>query len=115
MILTRALVSFWNSSVLNRTQLTVGRAAFVAAPNDRRGNAGVGIIQGPGLQLWDLSVRKKFIFSENKNLELRGDFFNAFNRVNFRGLPTNLDDGAYSRLNSSGVARNIQFALRFTF
>ena len=47
-------------------------AAFRAAPNDRRGNAGVGIIQGPGLQLWDLSVRKKFIFSETKNLELRG-------------------------------------------
>ncbi len=91
------------------------RAAFRAAPDTRRGSAGVGIIQGPGLQLWDLSVRKKFIFSESKNLELRGDFFNAFNRVNFRGLPTNLNDGAYGRLNSSGVARNIQFALRFTF
>jgi hypothetical protein len=91
------------------------RAAFRSAPDTRRGNAGVGIIQGPGLQLWDLSVRKKFIFSETKNLELRGDFFNAFNRTNFRGLPTNLNDGSYGRLNSSGVARNIQFALRFTF
>lgn len=90
-------------------------AAFRAAPDTRRGNAGVGIIQGPGLQLWDLSVRKKFIFSETKNLELRGDFFNAFNRTNFRNLQTNLSDGAYGRLTSSGVARNIQFALRFSF
>ena len=91
------------------------RAAFRAAPDTRRGNAGVGIIQGPGLQLWDLSVRKKVIFSETKNLELRGDFFNAFNRTNFRNLATSLNDGAYGRTTSSGVARNIQFALRFNF
>ena len=90
-------------------------AAFAAAPITRRGTAGVGIIEGPGLQLWDLSVRKKFIFSESKNLELRGDFFNAFNRANFRNLEIRLNDGAYGRLTSSGVARNIQFALRFTF
>ena len=90
-------------------------AAFAAAPNTRRGNAGVGIIEGPGLQLWDLSVRKKFIFTETKNLELRGDFFNAFNRTNFRNVQTIVTDGAYGRLTSSGVARNIQFALRFTF
>jgi hypothetical protein len=56
-----------------------------------------------------------FIFSETKNLELRGDFFNAFNRTNFRNLQTNLSDGAYGRLTASRVARNIQFALRFTF
>jgi Carboxypeptidase regulatory-like domain len=90
-------------------------AAFAAAPITRRGTAGVGTIKGPGLQLWDLSVRKKFIFSETKNLELRGDFFNAFNRTNFRNLEIRLNDGAYGRLTSSGVARNIQFALRFTF
>jgi hypothetical protein len=90
-------------------------AAFAPAPDFRRGTAGVGIIQGPGTQLWDISVRKKIIFTEARNLELRADFFNAFNRTNFRNVQTNLSDGAYGRLTSSGVARNIQLALRFTF
>src|SRR3989442_14419109 len=35
------------------------KAAFASAPNDRRGTAGVGIIEGPGRYLWDISLRKR--------------------------------------------------------
>ena len=98
-------------------------AAFRAAPDTRRGNAGVGIIQGPGLQLWDLSVRKKFIFSETKNLELRGDFFNAFNRANFK-MPSSSTGANFSNRITSGIfgasagvfdPREIQFSLKLNF
>jgi hypothetical protein len=33
-------------------------AAFGPAPNDRLGNSGTGIVRGPGLYLWDFSLRK---------------------------------------------------------
>src|SRR5262249_12939703 len=36
------------------------KAAFAAPAADQLGNAGVGIIPGPGLYLWDVSVRKEF-------------------------------------------------------
>lgn len=43
------------------------------------GNAGRNIIQGPGVQNWDISLFKIFPISEQKHLEFRAEFFNAFN------------------------------------
>jgi hypothetical protein len=43
------------------------------------GNAGRNIIQGPGVQNWDISLFKIFPISEQKRIEFRAEFFNAFN------------------------------------
>jgi hypothetical protein len=43
------------------------------------GDAGRNIIQGPGVQNWDISLLKVFPISEQKHLEFRAEFFNAFN------------------------------------
>ena len=43
------------------------------------GDAGRNIIQGPGVQNWDISIFKFFPISEQKRLEFRAEFFNAFN------------------------------------
>ncbi len=43
------------------------------------GDAGRNIIQGPGVQNWDISLFKIFPISEQKHLEFRAEFFNAFN------------------------------------
>ena len=41
------------------------------------------ILKGPAFFRSDLSLVKKIKFSENTNLELRGEFLNAFNNINF--------------------------------
>ena len=64
----------------------INPAAFAPAPLDRRGNAPVGIVQGPNLQTWDFSMRKQFRLTERFNLRFQADMFNAFNRANFRRL-----------------------------
>src|SRR5262249_27721793 len=61
--------------------------AFTAPPDSRLGNAGVGIITGPGRKLWDLSGRKMFDTTEGIKLQFQADFFNAFNRTNFNDPP----------------------------
>jgi hypothetical protein len=43
------------------------------------GDAGRNIIQGPGTQNWDISLFKIFPITEQKRLEFRAEFFNAFN------------------------------------
>ena len=43
------------------------------------GNAGRNIIQGPGVQNWDISLFKMFPIGEQRRLEFRAEFFNAFN------------------------------------
>jgi hypothetical protein len=46
------------------------------------GNLGPGTFRGPGFAQVDLSLSKKFVFTEALSLQLRFDAYNAFNRVN---------------------------------
>jgi hypothetical protein len=41
------------------------------------------VLKGPAFFRSDLSLVKKLRFTENTNLELRGEFLNAFNNINF--------------------------------
>lgn len=93
----------------------VNRAAFAAAPDTRRGTAGVGIIQGPGSQTWDFSLRRRFAITEKVRLQFQADIFNAFNRTNFRDMDVNLANAAFGTLTAAGPARNIQFGLKLTY
>ncbi len=40
-------------------------------------------VTGPKFTRFDLSVMKRFKFTERTNFELRGEFLNAFNNINF--------------------------------
>jgi hypothetical protein len=42
-------------------------------------------VRGPRFQRFDMSIVKRIRFTESKNLELRGEFLNAFNNINFYG------------------------------
>jgi hypothetical protein len=90
-------------------------AAFVAAPEDRRGNAPVGIVEGPGRHTWDLSFRKKFRVVGQTRLGVQADVFNLFNRVNLNNPEMNLNSGNYGRIASAGPPRQVQIGLRFEF
>ena len=41
-------------------------------------------LHGPSFFRFDLSVAKKIRFSENINIEMRAEFLNAFNNINFQ-------------------------------
>ena len=81
------------------------------------GNAGRNIVEGPGYQQWDFSATKNFSFAENKNLQLRAEFFNIFNRANF-GIPVNdlnVSDSVKGSVQTSQPGRLVQLALKFFF
>jgi hypothetical protein len=90
-------------------------AAFRRPPNTRAGTAGVGIIEGPGLQLWDISARKRFYITERHNVELRADFFNVFNQTNLTTINTNVTNSNFGRATAAAVPRNIQLAIKYSF
>ena len=93
----------------------INPAAFAAAPATRRGNSGVGNVQGPNLQTWDFSLRKQFRLSERFNLRFQADMFNAFNRANFRAPSTVVTTAGFGTITTAGPARNIQFGLKLNF
>lgn len=100
---------------IKEDRLWLNRAAFAAAAAGVRGNTGVGIVEGPSLFLSDFSARRRFRFNERMSLRLQADLFNAFNRANFSNLETNLNNGNFGLLTSSGPGRSIQLGARFQF
>jgi Carboxypeptidase regulatory-like domain len=57
--------------------------AFLQPLPGTYGNAGRNILQGPALVETDLSLTKRFSFSERWNVQFRSEFFNVFNHTNF--------------------------------
>jgi hypothetical protein len=93
----------------------INTAAFAAAPNGVLGNAGVGIIEAPGLQTYNLSLAKHFPIRERYDLRFQADFFNAFNNVNFNTLGVVTTTAGFGTLSAAYPARNIQFGFRLGF
>src|SRR5262245_22604029 len=93
----------------------INPAAFAAPPANRRGNSGVGNVQGPDLMTWDFSMRKQFSLSERFKLRFQADMFNAFNRANYRAPALVRTTNGFGTIAAAGTARNIQFGLKLNF
>ena len=99
------------------------------------GNVGRNVLRGPRQSNVDFSVIKRLAISETKNVEMRAEFFNLFNHVNyanpvsnFNAVPSSSIDsntgriinsgnlGDFGRINStSNNPRLIQLAVKFNF
>ena len=89
--------------------------AFSVASLGAYGTSGVGIVQLPGLQTYDLSAVKNFALRERLRLRFQADFFNAFNVANFFGLGTNVSNNGFGTLSSAYPGRNLQLSLKLSF
>jgi outer membrane receptor protein involved in Fe transport len=91
-------------------------AAFRAPEPFHFGNAGRNIIPGPGNNIFDLAVSRRFAIAERHSVEARAEFFNSFNHPNF-GIPGGYPDFGpfFGRIFATGQPRRIQFALRYEF
>jgi len=81
------------------------------------GSEGSNSILGPGMQNWDLAAIKNTKIAERINFQLRGEFFNAFNHVNFNNPDGNMADGSFGQITSdlSGGYRRIQIGAKLYF
>jgi hypothetical protein len=80
------------------------------------GDAGRDIIPGPGNEVIDVAVHRRFTITEGKSLELRAETFNALNHPNL-GIPGPYPDFGpfFGKAFSSGDPRRMQFGCRFDF
>ena len=79
------------------------------------GNAGVGIMRGPGLANFDFSIAKNVHLDENRYFQFRTELFNAFNRANFGPPDIRREAATFGRILTAGNGRIIQFALKVYF
>jgi hypothetical protein len=89
---------------------------FVApvSPFPHLGNAGFNFLESHGLIQSDISVQKEFSFEPLK-VQFRGDFFNAFNVVNFGAPGNDLDGEGYGVITRALDPRRIQLMLKVTW
>jgi Carboxypeptidase regulatory-like domain len=89
-------------------------AAFSPAPQ-AFGNAGVGIMRGPGYANFDFTLAKDFRVDDRRRVQFRTEVFNAFDRVNL-GVPNiQRESSGFGQILNSGNARIVQFGLKFYF
>jgi hypothetical protein len=104
---------------LPKDQRSVNRwfntAVFAPPPESRLGSSSIRNVRGPMLQLWDLSLRKRFAVSDTWRLQFQADFFNLFNKANFLAMATNVSNADFGTITSAAPGRNIQLALRLNF
>jgi hypothetical protein len=90
-------------------------AAFAVNAPGTFGNFGRNVLCGPGLISIDLGLVKNVPLAERLRLQLRGEFFNALNRVNL-GVPNGTFGNAnFGRISSAGDPRVVQVAMKLRF
>lgn len=81
----------------------------------RVGNLGRNVFDGPGINLWSLSLIKGIQISESQSVKLRADVRNIFNRTHFNTPGLTVNGSGFGQVISSAPGRNIQLSLRYTF
>jgi hypothetical protein len=91
------------------------RQAFQTPAFATLGNGSRNQFRGPWGYNATLSAAKFFRLAERYKLELRGEFFNAFNFTIFGNPVSTLTSPNFGQILGAGGGRDIQLALRFVF
>ena len=96
--------------------------AFAAVPKSavsgatlRAGTFGNNALRGPGSFSADLSFAKNFELPGSFKLQVRTDLFNAFNRVNYTSVVTNIESRTFGQITGAAGARAVQLNTRLSF
>lgn len=76
-------------------------SATASATGTDIGNVGRNVLRGPGQVNVDVAVAKRFPFRESKSVELRAEFFNLLNHVNFANPISNLSAVPATSINAN--------------
>ncbi len=102
--------------------VTYDGQSFLATPAGagRFGNAGVGILEGPGTATVSLGVAKQFLITEKVHARFETTFTNVLNHTNFAPPVTAIDNSLFGQLTGPQSAENAgnrtgQAALRIEF
>lgn len=90
--------------------------AYAQPASGTFGNAGVGIVRGPGMTRLDLTLGKKFHLTERRYFEFRGEAFNLSNTPIFASPASQtITSALFGQIRSSEGERNMQLVLKLYF
>jgi len=98
--------------------------AFARPARGDAGNIGSGIVRGPGINNWDVTLFKNFpIKTEARSVQFRWEFYNLCNHTQFSSMNTTATFNAAGQQTNTALgqatgaraARIMQVSLRFRF
>lgn len=116
----RPNIVFGQSITLPRSERSADHWFNTAAFSDPApftfGDAGRDIIPGPGNEVVDIALARRFSITEHSSLEFRVESFNLLNHPNY-GIPGPYPDLGpfFGKIFSTGDPRRFQFGSRFDF
>jgi hypothetical protein len=85
----------------------------------QEGNLGRNTFDGPGLANVNLNIVKTtaipWFFKEGATLQLRGEIFNLFNRVNLTNVTNDLSSSLFGKSTAQSLPRSVTFGIRIRF
>lgn len=87
-------------------------SCFAAPQPGFFGNSGAYILTGPGVNNWDIAIDRTFSLLEDLRLQLRAEFFNAWNHAQFNSPSSMVGDANFGQVTEARNARQIQLALK---
>jgi hypothetical protein len=79
------------------------------------GTANRRFFSGPGWNNFDLALSKEVKLTESMKVEVRGEFFNAFNHAQFQSPQGTINNGTFGYVTGANAPRIGQVSARFTF
>ena len=103
-----------SGNIRNNGFMWFDSTCFVVPDVGYFGNSGPTVINGPGLNNWDVGVLKAFLLvGESVKLQLRGEMFNAWNHAQFAQPNGNAGAGAnFGRISATRPPRLVQIAVK---
>jgi hypothetical protein len=92
----------------------LNKASFTTVPYTF-GNESRNDLRGPAYKNIDFDLSKDFRIHENLTFQLRGEFFNLFNRTDYLNPVNSFTSSAFGKILTSAPARQIQFAGKLVF
>jgi hypothetical protein len=90
--------------------------AFAAPPAYTFGDVGRNSVYGPGMQSLDFPLVRSFPITERTNFELRGEVFNALNKVNLDTPNRFVNTAGFGTITDAmDPARQVQLSARVSF
>jgi hypothetical protein len=101
------------ANIRNNDFLWFSPTCFPVPPAGYFGDSGATVLNGPGLNNWDVSTVKSIALKEVAKLQLRAEMFNVWNHAQFQGPDSNAGDGAnFGRISAARPPRLIQLAMK---
>ena len=114
--------SFGNSRSASRGDFIAGlfpASAFPLPAAGQQGNLGRNTFDGPGLANVNLNLVKTahvpWFVKEGATVQLRGEIFNLFNRVNLTNVTNDLSNSLFGKSTAQSLPRSVTLGVRIQF